>query len=429
MSVVINSNQSASIAANNLAYSNAMLQNSLNKLSSGSKIVNPSDDAGGLAVSMKLSATAHRQSELQNNLGDATSYAQTQDGALQVTGSVLDRISELATLYKDPTKNASDLANYNDEFTQLQGELNAIGSQTFNGIALFGTGTLTVATTDDLSASNAVSVAQQQLLTSGGGTSTFLSDFSSASENALDSGKWTDASTLGGSSAVSGGILTLDGTSGSAEIQSVATPASGFDLSLDVNVGTGATFSFGDYLVEGNNATPGQNGLVANNWTTVGMHVAANGAVTVSGAADVDLGGTWTAGDTLYLQSFNGSSQVRNLTITAPSAGGTSNVGTVASAASLGSLSLSTITSAIQDVASMRATNGAEQSRINFASTLLTTNQTNLQSAISNISDVDVAQETTNLAKWNVLVQAGTSMLTQANQSAQIALKLITGAA
>jgi len=58
---------------------------------------------------------------------------------------------------------------------------------------------------------------------------------------------------------------------------------------------------------------------------------------------------------------------------------------------------------------------------------MLTTNQTNLQSAVSNISDVNVAQETTNLAKWNVLVQAGTAMLTQANQSAQTTLKLITG--
>jgi flagellin len=94
---------------------------------------------------------------------------------------------------------------------------------------------------------------------------------------------------------------------------------------------------------------------------------------------------------------------------------------------SLSQLAIGTITNAIQNVASMRAVNGAEQSRLSFASTLLTTNQTNLQSAISNISDVDVAQETTNLAKWNVLVQAGTSMLTQANQSADIALKLITG--
>ena len=112
----------------------------------------------------------------------------------------------------------------------------------------------------------------------------------------------------------------------------------------------------------------------------------------------------------------------QNLTSTAAGLG---NV-TASAISSLTQLSLATITNAIQNVATMRANNGAEQSRLSFASTLLTTNLTNLQGAISRISDVDVAQETTNLAKWNVLVQAGTSMLTQANQSAQIALKLIT---
>ena len=109
MSVVINTNTSASVAANNLAYSNAQLQKSLNKLSSGSKIVSPSDDAGGLAVSEKLTATVNREADLQNNLSDVTSYAQTQDGALQVAASILDRSSQLYTLYQDPTKNSSDL--------------------------------------------------------------------------------------------------------------------------------------------------------------------------------------------------------------------------------------------------------------------------------------------------------------------------------
>ena len=114
MSVVINTNYSARVAANNLATSNQMLQESLNRLSSGSKIVNPSDDAGGLAVAMKLTATSNRQGALQNNIGDATSYLQTQDGSLQVAGSILDRVSQLETLYQDPTKNSSDLANYDD---------------------------------------------------------------------------------------------------------------------------------------------------------------------------------------------------------------------------------------------------------------------------------------------------------------------------
>jgi flagellin len=272
MSVVINTNYSARVAANNLATSNQMLQNSLNRLSSGSKIVNPSDDAGGLAVAMKLTATSNRQGALQNNIGDATSYLQTQDGSLQVAGSILDRVSQLETLYQDPTKNSSDLANYDDEFTQLQAQLTALTSQSFNGVSLFGSGSISVDVTDDLSSSSAVTVTGQ------------------------------------------------------------------------------------------------------------------------------------------------------NLTSTAAGLG---NV-TASAISSLTQLTLSTITNAIQNVATMRANNGAEQSRLSFASTLLTTNQTNLQGAISRISDVDVAQETTNLAKWNVLVQAGTSMLTQANQSAQIALKLIT---
>ena len=276
MSVVINSNSAASIAANNLAYSSQQLQKSLNKLSTGSKITSPADDAGGLAVSMKLTATVNREGDLQTNLSDAQSFAQTQDGALQVAGSIVDRMSQLKTLYADPTKNTSDQANYDSEFNQLQTQLTSLESQSFNSIALFGTtssASLSVATTDDLASAQAVTVSQQ-----------FLSD------------------------------------------------------------------------------------------STSGI-----GALTSTGVT------------------------------------------------SLGSIDLTAITGALQNVATMRAVNGAEQSRLNFAATMLTTNMTNLQSAVSNITNVDVAQETTNLAKWNVLVQAGTSMLTQANQSAQTALKLITG--
>jgi len=272
MSVVINSNYSASIASNNLAYSTDMLQKSLNRLSSGSKIVSPSDDAGGLAVSMKLTASANRQTALSNTIGNATSYLQTQDGALQVAASILDRVSQLKTLYTDPTKNSSDLANYDSEFSQLQSQMTSLTSQTFNGVALFGSAAgLNVNVTDDLSSSTAVALSTENLASSSTGI----------------------------------GALT----------------------------GTGVT--------------------------------------------------------------------------------------------SLANIQLSDVTTAIQNVATMRATNGAEQSRLGFATTLLTTNQTNLQAAVSRITDVDVAQESTQLARWNVLVQSGTAMLSQANQSSQVALKLI----
>jgi len=272
MSVVINTNYSATVAANNLSSSNMALQKSLNRLSSGSKIVSPADDAGGLAVSMKLSAAAKRQGAVTSNIGNATSLLQTQDGALKVAAKVLDRISELKTLYADPTKNSTDLSNYDSEFTSLQSQLTALTSETFNGVSLFGSTSLTVAVTEDGSTSSAVSLAGRNL------------------------------------SSTSTGI----------------------------------------------------------------------GALT-------------------------------------------------ASVTSLGSsgLTLSAITTAIQNVATFRAQNGAEQSRLGFAGELLTTNKANLEAATSRILDVDVAEESTQLARWNTLVQAGTAMLSQANGSAQTALRLL----
>ena len=272
MSVVINTNSSANVASNNLAASNANLQKSLNRLSSGSKIVNPSDDAGGLAVSMKLSAAAKRQGAAEANIGNSVSLLQTQDGALKVAGKVLDRISELKTLYSDPTKNSSDLANYDSEFTALQAQLTSNATEKFNGVALFGSSAVgTVAVTEDGNTSSAVSIAARDLTS-----------------------------------------------------------------------------------------------------TSTGV-----GALTATGVS------------------------------------------------SLSSVTLDQISTAIQNVATMRATNGSEQSRLGFASELVTVNKANLEAANSRIIDVDVAAESTQLARWNILVQAGTSMLAQANQSAQSALKLL----
>ncbi|MES2695200.1 MAG: flagellin, partial [Verrucomicrobiota bacterium] len=253
MSVVINTNYAATVASNNLASSNTSLQRSLNRLSSGSKIVNPSDDAGGLAVSMKLSAAARRQGATATNIGNTVSFLQTQDGALKVAGKVLDRMSELKTLYADPTKNSSDLANYDSEFVELQTQLKDISGEKFNTVALFGSGSLTVNITED--AQTSVTVKGRDLTSTGTGV----------------------------------GSLT---------------------------------------------------------------------------ATTVD---------------------------------------------SLGDVGLSAITDAIKNVATFRAQNGAEQSHLGFAAELLSVNKANLEAASSRITDVDVAQESTQLAKWNILVQSGTA--------------------
>jgi flagellin len=270
MAVVINTNYAATMASNNLAASNTSLQKSLNRLSSGSKIVNPADDAGGLAVSMKLSAAAKRSGAANTNIGNSVSYLQTQDGALKTAAKVLDRVSELKTLYADPTKNSSDLANYDAEFTQLQSELVSITAEKFNGVALFGTALTTQVSEDG--------------------------------------------------------------------VQTVA--LSSKDMSS----------------------------------TSAGVGVISN---------------------------------------------------TTYSSLSNANISLTNINAAIQNVATMRATNGAEQSRLGFASELLTMNKANLEAANSRIADVDVAEESTQLARWNILSQSGTAMLSQANGSAQSALRLL----
>ncbi|HYD82461.1 MAG TPA: flagellin [Opitutus sp.] len=279
MSVVINTNYSATVASNNLAASNASLQKSLNRLSSGSKIVSPADDAGGLAVSMKLSAAARRQGAVASNIGNAISLLQSQDGAMKVTAKVLERISELKVLYNDVTKSSSDKANYDAEFVALKAQLTSNASEKFNGVTMFGSG-----------------------------------------------------------------------------------------------------------------VSAGQTGFIGS------VSVTEDGLTSVTIAA-------------------------RDLTHSSSGVGAITST----SVTSLGGLDLADVSTAIQNVATMRATNGSEQSRLNFAAELVTVNKANLESATSRIVDVDVASESTQLARWNILVQAGTSMLAQANQSSQTALKLLQG--
>ena len=137
MPIVINTNSSATVPAFNLARNNTALQKSLARLSSGSKIVHPSDDAGGLAVSYKLTAQVNRLDAVRQNVANGISFLQVQDGALKVAGNILDRMSELKTMSTDLTKNATDRANYDTEFTELQQQLNNIMAEKFNGINLF----------------------------------------------------------------------------------------------------------------------------------------------------------------------------------------------------------------------------------------------------------------------------------------------------
>jgi flagellin len=286
MSVVINTNTSASLASYNLSSTNVNLQRSLNRLSSGSRINSSSDDAGGTAVSMKLSASIRRTEASLANVNNSVAFLQTQDGVLKNADKVLNRMSELAMLATDVTKTTTDLALYNTELTQLKDQLELMLSEKFNGISLFQTGTTT----------------------------------------GLDTG--TNAATL----------------------------------------------------------------------TVVTSH-------------DGDQSFAITRADLNYISAQVGTDSSSGMQIDS-----TANA----------TAAVATIQTQIQNLAAIRANNGAEQSRLTFAADMLSINKINLEAANSRIVDVDVAAESSQLARFNILQQAGTAMLAQANQSTQSILRLIS---
>jgi len=249
-----------------LADSTGRLNSALARLASGSKIVQPQDDAAGLAVSTKFDAQINRNKSVQNNLSSALSYSQTQDGFLQKVSKALDRMSELSTLALDSTKSTNDKANYNTEFTDLKTYISDIGTKDFNGVSLFS--------------------------------------------------------------------------------------GSGLSVTKDSDVGT---------------------------WTL--------NASALNGSDVTTVVGTFTA--------------------------------TTANA-------VATLKTAIESVATHRAKVGANIQRLQFTQEQVGILNENLAASVSRIKDVDVAQESTQYARYNILVQSGTAMLAQANLLPQNALRLLS---
>jgi flagellin len=158
--MVINTNTSAMSSARLLSNSSVLLSKSLAKLSSGSRIISPDDDAAGLAVSMHFDAQINRIGAAGSNVANATSFNQTQDGFLQKVGKALDRMSELATLSQDVTKTSSDLGQYQLEFAKLTDYIADLSTKDYNGVSLFDGTTLNVTIDSD---ANTVAIAGADL--------------------------------------------------------------------------------------------------------------------------------------------------------------------------------------------------------------------------------------------------------------------------
>jgi flagellin len=336
--ISININPAASGAGLNLGKANDALQKSLARLSSGRRIVNSSDDAGGLAVSMKMAAAQKRTEATAINLRNIQSYLDTQDGAFKVADKVLSRMSELTTLARDVTKNAGDVENYDKEFQNLQSQLTSLGTEKFNGVSLFSKdgAVFGVPTSEDGSQSTAVTQA------------TMDSDPAVAM--------------------MVGGFVQISGA-----------PSPAF---VPFNAGG---YSAGDTVYNLDGSTFTMSALQA----TAASDIASGADTSSANAVASAIDGVLTYDNSA---SFAYVSQM-----------------------------------ALQNVADMRAQNGAEMSRVNFALDLLNINAINLEAANSRIIDVDVAAESSQLARFQILQQAGTAMLAQANTSQQSLVRLLQG--
>jgi len=297
MALVISTNFAAQFAARNLEKNHDALTNSLNKLSSGHRINRPNDDAGGMSVQLKMQAAIHRGQAAKNNIQNAISLLQTQDGVLQTAVKIVDRIGELKAMATDPTKNSDDLQNYNEEYQVLRDQLISLQSEEFNGISMF---TTTQGLTDDT---------QEGVFT----------------------------------------VYTTD------RLDSTNAP------SVSIN----------------------------------GVHLANEGVTDASVSYSISAG---------YTEN-----------VSSMTSGGIASTG----------LTMDGILSDLQNLANARAENGALQSRLGYAYDQAATTKDNMMAARSRIVDVDIAEESTNFAKLNILTQAASSVLSQANATGQTALRLL----
>jgi len=324
MALNISTNTAAHRAGAQLSVNQSRLQRSFDRIASGKRISTPVEDPGSLAVSMKLQASINRLSGAQNNVKNAISFLEVQDGLLDAVGKIVDRMSELKGLAtQDPMKSEQDRASYNNEFKDLQVQLFDISQMKFNGVSIFANHT----TNDkgENTSEAAVFGAQNQ---------------SQAKDNTI---------TI---------FTSADGQSGSKVSLHKSLLLSSLTLGTDKTISK----EHSDGVTGNLSASP------------------------------------------------------NTITFASESVSGT---------LSLGQISVGVIAQALENIAFLRAQNGGTHSRLAFNSESLVAQKTNMRAALGRMVDVDMAEETTNLAKYSFLSQAAASVLSQANSNTDIALMLL----
>jgi flagellin len=473
MSLVINTNIMSLDAQKNLQTSGNALAMSLQRLYSGLRINSAKDDAAGLAIADRFTSQINGLNQAARNANDGISLAQTGEGALAQVTSNLQRIRELAVQSLNATNSASDRQALDAEVQQLKAENDRIAqTTTFNGVKLLDGSFTSQAFQVGANQGETISVsAITSARTSALGQTYSASHTGTATTGALATGDLTlngaaiQASVAGSgngqstasaysiANAINASQSAVVATANATSIAGVAATAftaiTAGDLTIN-GVSIGAIAAGGAAPAQGTNIAAAINAVSAA--TGVSASAAAGGAVTLTASDGRDivigLAGTattattgFTAATTHGTVSLAASSPTSNVSIVV---GGNTpaNAGLTATtyAGTVGGTSISNIDvlnvttagntlqaadSALSQVDSIRAALGAYQNRFQSAINSIQTTSENLTASRSRIQDADFAAETANLTKAQILQQAGTAMVAQANSAPQNVLSLL----
>ncbi len=488
MAITINSNITSLNAQRNLNNTSNSLNNAMKRLSSGLRINSAKDDAAGMSIANRMSSQVRGLNQAARNANDGISMAQVAEGAMQEVSNNLQRIRELAVQAASDSNSATDRAALNDEVTQLVAEINRVAETTsFNGTNLldgtFGSKNIQVgansgetisvsmvnvkadslgvgsnssysttitgtAATDKLSAGDLTINGYQIGATSDDGVS-----FTSGSASAIAVADAINARTGDTGVTATVKIATVTGTAlddADTAIQAGDVLINGVDIGAIAVAGSGAAIDRGSDVAAAVNAISDQTGVTATFDTSTGAVDLTsvdgrNITVTYSAANGVSGGTTGitgtTSGTAVTASSVNlSSSSAAGITIGGDAQGNAGltdgyTAATATAGAGVSSLNLTTqagassaiatVDAALASIDSARGDLGAIQNRFESTIANLQNVSENVSAARSRIMDADFAAETAAMTKAQVMQQAGTAMLAQANQLPQIALSLL----
>jgi flagellin len=403
---VINTNTAATLTANALTKNERAMSQAMERLSTGSRINSASDDAAGLAISSKMTSQINGLNMAVKNTNDAISMVSTAEGAYVEVTNMLQRMRELAVQSSTATNTSTDREALDLEYQALSDEIQRISSNTqWNGTNLLDD---TVGTTGVVTMQVGANAAQTVDVDFGtlstGTTATITSNLPD------NNGSQTDAIA----------VVTLS-----------ETLVAGDQVSFMINNKPVVwTVDGTDITTLGGNATTAASGTVSFGTTAQGYSANYSSATTMDGGADTAsataISGTAVTNQFKIVATGSANNEAFTLTNVRVSRGVTTDTArTSIATAEQANAAINGANDALVAVASQRAAFGAATNRLEYAADNLANVSQNASASRSRILDADYAAETTELARTQIIQQAGTAMLSQANQQAQSVLSLL----